>query len=424
MRLVNAHTLDLEDFPDDGKPVFNDENTPPFHRELPPYAILSHTWGDDEMSYRDGPVHKNLPPGSSLKAGSKFGYLKIGNTCYEAQNRNLDYIWVDTICIDKDNPEDTDKSINSMFHWYARAEVCLVYLSDVSEPRLGDDIPLFSRWFTRGWTLPELVAPRKLVFFSGGWTLTGDINREQNGWKNDSESQRLIHTISLTTGIDRKYLDGTASLHSASVAQRMSWAAKRETREKEDIAYCLLGLFGVKMPLKYGEGDINAFRRLQEEILKTSSDQTIFAWEVRENTFNCGEGVRMLAPSPICFAASGDFVRAETCQDTTPIAVTDEGVTLNAPVLDLGCHTFLVLDCVNRQGSRKDDRICVPLLSEIDHYIRSSWPPTPLPFPTLSQVVRELKFRRLESPSLTACTILLTFDPSEHLTRCSSGVTW
>lgn len=220
---------------------------------IPPYAILSHTWGSDvdEVNFQD--VMGN-------SGSNKAGYKKLKFCGNQAAKDGLHYFWVDTCCIDKSSSAEIAENINSMFRYYQEAAKCYVYLSDVSA---GDDVgrcglPLTfekSRWFTRGWTLQELIAPESVEFFSNEGKYLGD--------KKSTEQQ--IHEI---TGVATQALRGT-SLSRFSVDERFSWAAKRITTRKEDRAYCLLGIFGVHLPPIYGEED-NAFIRLEEQINKHS----------------------------------------------------------------------------------------------------------------------------------------------------------
>ncbi|KUJ17277.1 HET-domain-containing protein [Mollisia scopiformis] len=245
MRLLNARTRKLREFMGD---------------DTPPYAILSHTWGRDEVTFQD----LNL-------AGSgqdKLGYEKIRKCCEQAIQDGLYWAWVDTCCIDKTSSAELSEAINSMFRWYQKAQVCYVYLSDVSgcNPPQEEELAQ-SRWFTRSWTLQELIAPRFVLFYSRIW--------EHIGTK-----EQLADIISSITTIDEEDLCGT-SLELVSVAKKMSWAAKRKATRLEDTAYSLLGLFDVNMPLLYGEGQ-KAFIRLQEEILKSSYDHSLFAWRLDE----------------------------------------------------------------------------------------------------------------------------------------------
>ncbi|KAI0377291.1 heterokaryon incompatibility protein-domain-containing protein [Hypomontagnella monticulosa] len=231
------------------------------YTHIPPYAILSHTWGDEEVTYKDW---KTL---SWKEVRSKKGFQKIEYCCQQAASDGLEWVWIDTCCIDKASSAELTESINSMFRWYRNAAVCYAYLADVPknlrlttiEKKLAK-----SRWFTRGWTLQELIAPSEVIFYSYDW--------HQVGTKSE-----LSACISGITGIDEMYLNG-ANLQSASVAQRMSWAARRQTSRVEDVAYSLLGIFDVNIPLIYGEGH-KAFQRLQEEIMRAyPEDPSIFAW--------------------------------------------------------------------------------------------------------------------------------------------------
>ena len=225
---------------------------------IPLYAILSHTWGADteEVSFKD------LISGTGE---SKSGYEKIRFCGEQARRDGLQYFWVDTCCIDKSNNNELSEAINSMFRWYCNAAKCYVYLPDVSRPALHaiDKFSQFrkSRWFTRGWTLQELIAPTSVEFFS----------KEGEQLGNKRSLERYIHEI---TGIPIKVLQG-GPLSDFGVTERMLWAEKRETTRKEDKAYSLLGIFDVHMPLIYGEGRDSAFKRLQEEINKASKGKSL-----------------------------------------------------------------------------------------------------------------------------------------------------
>jgi Heterokaryon incompatibility protein (HET) len=225
-----------------------------FQGEPPPYAILSHTWGQHELSFQD------FERGWSNAESTE----KIKHTCEQTLADRLDYVWIDTCCIDKSSSAELSEAINSMYRWYQKAQVCYVYLVDVKKEHFAQQFP-GSCWFTRGWTLQELIAPQSVIFYDSKWIPLGS--------KKD-----LIEDLVQITGIDKGSLQGE-DLEKASVAQRMSWAAKRKTTRIEDIAYSLLGIFGVNMPMLYGEGE-KAFLRLQEEIMKISDDQSLFSWGV------------------------------------------------------------------------------------------------------------------------------------------------
>jgi hypothetical protein len=225
--------------------------------EIPEYAILSHTWGADteEVTYRD------VIDGTGKK---KVGYKKIRFCGEQARRDGLQYFWVDTCCINKANHAELSQAINSMFHWYRNASRCYVYLSDIRSPPFGtndefnpqswDSDFWKSKWFTRGWTLQELLAPSSVEFFSQ--------ERERLGDKCSLKQQ--IHEI---TGIPVSALQG-ASLSQFSVDERFLWIERRQTKLAEDKVYSLLGIFDVKIPLFYGEGAVNAFKRLREVIDK------------------------------------------------------------------------------------------------------------------------------------------------------------
>ncbi|KAM5544352.1 hypothetical protein V8D89_002012 [Ganoderma adspersum] len=274
-----------------------------------PYAILSHRWDATEQTYQDiqaiqklfeknGPsstpaLRPCLPSCSSLSHNGASSFPpspalpqsiwdphsglsnKVCHACDAARRDGFRYLWIDSCCIDKTSSSELSESINSMFVWYRDAEVCYTFLVDVPTApfaMLESKGSAFrtSVWFTRGWTLQELIAPRQLVFLSRTW--------EPLGTK--ACLSKLIEEI---TGIPMSVLasggQGTIhrSLDKCSVAQRMSWAAHRNTAKVEDRAYSLLGIFDIQMALLYGEGE-RAFLRLQEEILRRIPDQTIFAW--------------------------------------------------------------------------------------------------------------------------------------------------
>ncbi|KAH8199029.1 hypothetical protein TruAng_006815 [Truncatella angustata] len=242
MRLLNTRTLRLRTFDD---PTFT-----------PAYAILSHTWEGGEVLFEDV-ARKPI-----VMWGNKIGAVKVKASCSRALHDGFDYIWIDTCCIDKSSSSELSEAINSMFKWYEAAAVCYAYL--------GDAIDSFEdcKWFTRGWTLQELLAPKFVQFLNRDWHVLGT-----------RDSKAL--DISLITGIDTKLLRRTSNIRDAldsfSIATRFFWASERNTSKEEDKAYCLMGMFDVTMPLLYGEGS-RAFQRLQLEILKNSSDNSILAF--------------------------------------------------------------------------------------------------------------------------------------------------
>ncbi len=231
------------------------------HEKIPPYAILSHTWSTEEFVFRD------LLDGSGKE---KQGYRKIEFCGKQAVRDNLRYFWVDTCCIDKWSLTELSEAINSMFHWYQNAARCYVLLSDVSTRGVLDSyLPQSSweqafkgsRWFSRGWTLQELIAPASVDFFSAEHDRLGD-------------KISLLQMIHETSNVPVNALHA-ANLQSFSVAERMAWSERRQTTIPEDHAYCLLGIFSIHMPLIYGEGKENALKRLVKEIACSIDKGTI-----------------------------------------------------------------------------------------------------------------------------------------------------
>ncbi|KAK1703949.1 hypothetical protein BDP67DRAFT_355712, partial [Colletotrichum lupini] len=237
MRLLSTETKKFE--------VFDLENAPP-------YAVLSHLWEHDEVLFQD------LRDGQMLRP--RAGLRKIDAACLVAQERMLRYIWIDTSCVDIESESERSEAVESSFRIFKSAALCIAYLSD------GRFRHTFkrSRWFTRSWALPELIAPPELVFYSRGWELIGTRSELRN------------HLFDIT-GVDTFILQG-GDLAKVSVARKMFWATSRNAYRLEDIAYSLAGLFGVDMMPIYGEGNVSAFLRLQEHIAKTISDPTLFAW--------------------------------------------------------------------------------------------------------------------------------------------------
>lgn len=237
-----------------------------FFDNIPRYAVLSHTWGGGEVTFKDL-VEESYE--------SKAGYAKLHFCRDQTARDGLHYFWIDTCCIDRSSSSELQEAINSMFRWYQEADRCYVYLADVStsdceqssqssQSSWEQDFRA-SRWFTRGWTLQELLAPASVQFFSQEGKLLGD----------KKSLERRIHDI---TGISVQALQGNC-LSQFSVAQRLSWAGKRQTTRKEDAAYSLLGIFDINMPLIYGEGSKKAFDRLRRKIYKNSKGKFRTKWE-------------------------------------------------------------------------------------------------------------------------------------------------
>lgn len=326
MRLINTETLTFRDF---------------FESQIPSYAILSHRWGEREVTYKE--FKKRTMPACS-------GLVKIEKFCRLAAERGFEWCWIDTCCIDKRSSAELTEAINSMFRWYASSSECYVYLSDVTfntdelpQIEVGDTLEKISEeqdemrerfcrssWFRRGWTLQELLAPRKekTIFFDASWHIIAAL-------------PQLAMSVSRATGIRKHFLDegdGIQAHRSRSVsppciAEKMSWASRRVTSIGEDMAYCLLGLFSVNMPLLYGEGEENAFFRLQVEIMKASDDESLFAWTSSQPYSG------MLAARPSFFANSRGIRHGlKNTVTRPPYMMTNKGLEFAIP------KVFLCLD--------------------------------------------------------------------------------
>ncbi|RPD61804.1 HET-domain-containing protein, partial [Lentinus tigrinus ALCF2SS1-6] len=226
------------------------------------YVILSHTWtAAGEQSFQDVRSLTN-----SVLEDERLS-AKIRSACRIAREHGYRYLWLDSCCIDKTSSAELSEAINCMYAWYRDAAVCYAFLSDVPDgdaPRDAYSQFRQSRWFRRGWTLQELIAPRDVIFLSSGWQVLGT-------------KIGLDTVVEEVTSIDRAVLGHQELLHEVSVARRMSWAASRECTRVEDEAYSLMGIFDINMNTLYGEGR-RAFVRLQEEVLKRIPDQSLFAW--------------------------------------------------------------------------------------------------------------------------------------------------
>jgi hypothetical protein len=304
--------------------------------DVPKYAILSHTWSREP---KDEVVFQDVQHGTFAE---KPAFQKVKSALKLAEQDSFDYLWVDTCCIDKTSASECNEAINSMFQYYQNAEVCYVYLADVQGMH---DLPR-SRWWQLGFTLQELMAPKIVEFYSSDWTLLGD-------------RASLSSPICLITGIAERYLLNEELTRSASIAQRMSWAARRQTTREEDTAYCLRGIFDVNMPAMYGEGEEKAFIRLQQQIMQSSEDQSIFAWTDAAKSLEKGCG--MLAHSPRSFLRSGNIDSCgEILQGSLPV-LTANGLRITLPLGFNGNGiTVALLNC-RAEGCENNDRVAICL---------------------------------------------------------------
>ncbi|KAF5363023.1 hypothetical protein D9758_012651 [Tetrapyrgos nigripes] len=349
MRLLNTKTLRVQEF----------------LTKIPPYAILSHTWENEEVTFQDIQNIATLAAtfnGRQLSFNDiraflrsaqlpvKKGYTKVVQACVRARNSAFDWIWIDSCCINKESSAELSEAINSMYQYYENAVVCYVYLFDVSgtlHPKNPKSDFRRSKWFTRGWTLQELLAPRHISFFDKDWTKIG------TRW-----SLRDLISVVTTIPIDVfEERNPTAwesfGIDKYSVAQKMSWAADRQTTRPEDEAYCLMGIFGVSMSPIYGEGGDKAFMRLQQEIIRVSDDRSIFAW-ISED----GRDRGLLARSPYEFRYSGRVQASKTGStlgnSPSSYSFNNNGLHIHLPLeqYDFDSDVFLAyLHCQTNDGS-------------------------------------------------------------------------
>jgi hypothetical protein len=339
MRLINATTLRVHEFLNEFM--------------VPPYAILSHTWEEEECTLQQ------IEDAKASNVTKRKGFTKIRLCCEQALKDELQWAWVDTqvhdtlqtqnetdrrrCCIDKTSTAELSEAINSMFRWYRKASICYVYLTDVKDvTQLAS-----SRWFTRGWTLQELISPSKVWFYNANWDYLGS----KRGLSAQIQQITNIDSLALETGI----------LATVSIARRMSWAASRRTTRIEDRAYSLMGIFDVNMPLLYGEGE-KAFHRLQEEIMRTSDDHSLFAWGLPAQVKTMQEYLDasptastvhmrgLFADSPSDFTFSDCIHVLQDLQSTVPPMVFNNGVRIELQVKrhDHAVTQFAVIYCTMR----------------------------------------------------------------------------
>ncbi|PIA97650.1 Vegetative incompatibility protein HET-E-1 [Cercospora beticola] len=356
-RLRSIREIDLEADPKTGFPRIQ-------------YAIFSHTWAPDdeqEISFDD------IQSGNFSRTST--GWRKIQHCRRQAAQDGLEYAWIDTCCIDKRSSAELQEAINSMFHWYSRSNVCYVFLTDVSKAELDseelathenckhlkardrgvkliDNAFTRSLWFSRGWTLQELLAPKHVYFYDKDWQLLGD-------------KKSLQCWVSRAAGIDGDVLRGDYSLQQCSVAMRMSWAASRRTTRIEDRAYSLLGIFDVNMPMLYGEGS-KAFMRLQEEIIKTNDDQTIFVWESDQSDY-----VGMLAPDLDAFQGKGEH-HYYTFFPSQGFSLSNRGLLIKMPLVQWSLDIYIAVLCcgIIVNGNGKPQGIYLQRLGNSEQYGR------------------------------------------------------
>ncbi|THU97022.1 hypothetical protein K435DRAFT_890504 [Dendrothele bispora CBS 962.96] len=289
-------------------------------------------------------------------------WKKVEGACAHAWKYGWRWIWIDSCCIDKSSSAELSENINSMYRLYENAGVCYVYLSDASskeDPRDPRSHFPKSKWFTRGWTLQELIAPSASVVFL------------DHLWEKIGTRYSLRDVISAITSIPVQLLED-GDLTKYSIAQKMSWAAFRKTTRPEDRAYSLMGLFDICMPPIYGEGGAKAFMRLQQEIIKTSDDRSIFAWVSVCERDKDGKIVEretrgLLARSPDEFQGSGRVgISSMAFDGDTSFSFNNNVLRIRLPVLISNDIAQASLNC------QVDEDMCSIYLRRTtdQHYVR------------------------------------------------------
>ena len=416
MRLINVKAfLEREELIREGKRVDRRAKVLEFaDDEVTKYAILSHRWTEQEVDYNEIAELSKMDEEERTEIRQRDGYRKILQSCEQAKKDGYKWLWVDTCCIDKQSSAELSEAINSMYRWYENSRICYAYLYDVDYPSL----PILKdhrrhpksngwpEWFSRGWTLQEMIAPRDVQFFNKDWHPIGD---------------KRVHarTLSRITGVPQHILTEGLSSNRPCVAQIMSWAANRMTTRVEDRAYSLMGLLDENMPMLYGEGK-KAFHRLQLEIIRMSNDQSIFAWGCHKTYVRTGS---ILADDPSFFE---DCRRMELMdQDKFIQCLKERGVPRKElpsieddrfstfPITNRGIHIWLFLR--PDVGSNSVFQALLPC------QFRPSGPPTPVAIDVAlwdSNYYRYGRSLRHEWGRLQLCQVYLRYQ--DTLLHCNS----
>ncbi|KAK5133173.1 hypothetical protein LTR08_008109 [Meristemomyces frigidus] len=367
MRLLNTRTLRFESFADYGRP---------------PFAILSHRWGKgkrDEVTFRDMRTYQQ-----GLPVLKEAGYAKVKGFCRLARSLRYDYAWMDTCCVDQSSLSELSELITSMFIWYTEAAICVAYLWDVGDTVNGLALEK-SEWFDRVWTLQELIAPREVLFYNRHWTHIG------------SKTKRIAG-LSRTTTIPEIVLSDASTLKNYSVAQRMSWAAHRRTERVEDIAYSLMGLFGVSIPIQYGDRE-KAFLKLQQAIIESSDDESIFSWLLDDTSHPHGYS-GLFAPSPRYFSGCANVEKAA---GSCGFRMTNTGLSLSLETIPYCPNTYYaILNCTHVGKSNQVYAIFIAKLPTKGQYARVTSSrgesrilmPRPLIAKTMGRIKRDIRIRQ------------------------------
>ena len=360
MRLINVEAfLGREELIKSGKELNRRTSVFAFRDdEATDYAILSHRWMEHEVNYDEMNDLAKMDKGEIAEICHRDGYRKILDSCKQAKRDMYEWLWIDTCCIDKRSSAELSEAINSMFRWYENSRVCYAYFHDLtgkSFPTACDveRYPNFNgwpEWFSRGWTLQEMIAPSDVRFFNKNWQPIGD-------------KMTLAPTLAEITRVPEHILTDGLPSNRPCVAQIMSWAADRKTTRVEDRAYSLLGLLDVNMPMLYGEGK-KAFHRLQLEIIRMSNDQSIFAWDYQGEK---GRTCSILADDPSFFRNCSEMelihdldkfkqMHKDDMEELPSNDINDDQFGV-FPITNRGIQIWLLLRCLDGSGSVFEARL-------------------------------------------------------------------
>ncbi|KAI5989363.1 hypothetical protein EDD15DRAFT_1321540 [Pisolithus albus] len=250
-----------------------DQRTKLIHTTISGYfqfVTFSHRWGEGEPLLRDVKGH------SIYGMPTEGGFGKLQAFCLRACEQGYLWAWSDTCCIDKDSSAELQEAIGSMFGWYRRSALTIVYLSDIPNTRSFGA----SEWFRRGWTLQELLAPQTILFYTQDWSLY-----KNHVGSNHKVNANVIEELERATGIDPRFLiEFSPGMDDA--RSRLQWASRRHTTRPEDIAYSLFGIFDLHLPVLYGESAEKALGRLLVEIISQSGDISVLDWVGKASPFH------------------------------------------------------------------------------------------------------------------------------------------
>lgn len=327
MWLINTSTLELHEF----------------SRSTPSYATFSYVTDENEASFED--------LAQAQKDRCKDSIKIIERACDQARIAGYEWLWNHAACVDKRSCAAQSEAINSLPRIYRDCEHSIVYLEDLyhdqfEDEQIGERLAA-CRWIKNIWAIPQIVFPREVYFYSSDWSQIGT-------------KRSLLPHLSSIIGIDQPALEHWGCLEDYSIARRMSWASEMTAFRTEDLAYALLGLFDVGMPIIYGEGG-KAFLKLQEEIIRDTDDFSLLAWD----NFDGQECNGLFAYSPACF-------RRFRNGPTTPLRINGEaqihcaGITIQTSFLKTRAGLFLPME--GQDGST----CCIPLCQWDGRFVRGS----------------------------------------------------